>query len=60
MEKLKNEYTDIKNIKHTVKHHTLSADAPVSKEQIMEEIRSILEKQAKRTSENSDCSRVKE
>jgi hypothetical protein len=53
MAKLKNEYTDIKNIRHTVKHLTLSADDSASREQILEEIRSILEKQAKKSSENS-------
>lgn len=53
MTKLKNEYTDIKNIKHTVRHLTLSADASGSREQILEEIRSILEKQAKKSSGNS-------
>jgi hypothetical protein len=53
MAKLKNEYTDVKNIKHTVRHLTLSADASGSREQILEEIRSILEKQAKKSPENS-------
>ena len=53
MTKLTNEYTDIKNIRHTVKHLTLSADDSASREQILEEIRSILEKQAKKSSENS-------
>ena len=53
MAKLKNEYTDVKNVRHTVKHLTLSADVSVSREQILEEIRSILEKQAKKSSGNS-------
>lgn len=53
MPKLKNEYTDVKNIRHTVKHLTLSADASGSREQILEEIRNILVKQARKTSGNS-------
>ncbi len=48
MAKLKNEYTDRKNIRHTVKHRTLSDGDPASREQILEEIRNILAKQAKK------------
>lgn len=51
MAKLINEYTDRKNIRHTVKHCTLSGSDPFSREQIMEEIRNILIKQAKKTGE---------
>ena len=53
MTKLKNEYTDVKNIRHTVKHLTLASENPASREQILEEIRCILEKQAKKSSGNS-------
>ena len=53
MTKLKNEYTDVKNIRHTVKHLTLASEDAASREQILEEIRSIFTKQAKKRSENS-------
>jgi len=49
MTKLKNEYTDRKNIRHTVKHHTLSPADPAYREQILEEIRTIIELQAKKS-----------
>lgn len=55
MIKLRNEYTDRKNRKHTVKHHSLHTNDPVYKEAILEEIRNILENQAKKHSRTSSC-----
>ena len=48
MTKTKNEYTDVENIRHTVKHLILSSADTASKEQILEEIRDILMKQNKK------------
>ncbi|MBQ8370894.1 MAG: hypothetical protein IJY35_13040 [Clostridia bacterium] len=52
MTKNKNEYTDLKNVRHTVKHLILSSADQVSKAQILEEIRDILMKQ-KKSAENT-------
>jgi len=46
-------YTDRKNIRHTVTHRVLSADNPDSAEQLLEEIRSLLIRQTKKTSKPS-------
>lgn len=45
--KNKNEYTDIKNIRHTVTHTILPSDDKAYKEKILEEIRDVLIKQKK-------------
>ena len=49
----KTEYTDRKNVRHTVKHMILSSADEATKEQILEEIREILVKQKKIFSGNS-------
>ena len=51
MAKLIDEYTDRKNIRHTVKHCTLPGGDPASREQILEEIRNILVKKATKNGE---------
>lgn len=54
MTKTKNEYIDVKNIRHTVKHLILTSADTASKEQILEEIRDILLKNNKKKfSENT-------
>ena len=45
----RNEYVDLKNVRHTVKHLILSSSDQASKTQILEEIRDILKKQKKPT-----------
>ncbi len=45
---LKTEYTDIKDIKHKVEHHTVSNKEDNSKEQVMEELYLALTKHGKR------------
>ena len=55
MIKLRNEYTDRKNRKHSVRHHSLNTVDPACKEAILEEIRNILENQAKKRSGTSFC-----
>lgn len=53
MTKNMNEYTDVKNIRHTVKHLILPLEEQADKEHILEEIRDVLLKQKKKHSENS-------
>ena len=53
MTKNKNEYTDIKNIRHTVNHIILPSDDRSYKEKLLEEIRDVLIKQKKKCSDNS-------
>lgn len=53
MTKDKNEYTDMKNVRHTVKHLILSTADQAYKEHILEEIREVLIKQKKKLSEDS-------
>ena len=55
MIKLRNEYTDRKKRKHSVRHHSLNTGEPAYKEAILEEIRNILENQAKKCSGISSC-----
>jgi len=53
MPKLKNEYIDVKNIKHTVNHLTLSNDDRSLQEQIIGELRDVFTKQTKKSTENT-------
>ena len=55
MTKLRDEYTDRKKRKHSVRHHSLNTGEPAYKEAILEEIRNILEIQAKKCSGISSC-----
>ena len=48
MPKLKNEYTDTRNVKHRVEHLTVS-EGGVSKEQLLEELFAALTKRDERT-----------
>ena len=49
----KEEYIDLKNIHHTVKHLTRNSVEREQREQILEEIRDVLIKHNKKIAENS-------
>ncbi len=53
MIELKNEYIDIKNIKHTVKHQIFYENDNAFKEHILDALKDVLIKQTKKLSENS-------
>lgn len=53
MTKNLNEYIDIKNVRHTVKHLILPNEDQVYKEKILEEIRDVLMKQKKNYEDNT-------
>lgn len=49
MAKLKTEYTDVKDVKHQVKHTTVSDEDRKNREQILEELFTALTKKDKRS-----------
>lgn len=50
MSKLASEYTDMKNVKHTVTHQILPVDDKSDRERIVEELLNILSKQKNKNS----------
>lgn len=49
MDNLRTEYTDIRDVKHSVEHCTVPADDKNSKERIMEELLIALTRKGRRT-----------
>lgn len=49
MDNLRTEYTDVRDVKHSVEHFTVSTDDKNSRERIVEELLNALTRTGKRT-----------